>query len=97
MNSNKPVAKYNAGNITVAVWQNEFTHNQKTVTALRASIERRFKTKDGQWKSSSTFSRNDIPLAVYCLQKAFDYMVPNSKNDLKKNKKPREGDYNGSF
>ncbi|AQT68729.1 hypothetical protein STSP2_01901 [Anaerohalosphaera lusitana] len=74
---NRPKARFQAGSVTVAVWENEFEFNGKPTRALRASIERRFKAKDGQWKSSSTFSRNDLPLAIHCMQKAFDYMVPN--------------------
>lgn len=79
MNTQKPVAKFQAGTVTAAVWQNEFEINGKRLKGLRASVERRYKAKDGQWKSSSSFSRNDIPLAIHCLQKAFDYMVPKNK------------------
>ena len=42
---------------------------------LKASVERRYKDKDGAWKSSSSFSRNEIPLAVYVLEKAFEAIV----------------------
>ena len=38
-------------------------------------MERRYKDKDGQWKSSGSFTRNEIPLAIYCLTKAFAAMV----------------------
>ena len=42
---------------------------------LKATVERRYKDKDGNWKSSGSFARNEIPLAVYCLEKAFDAIV----------------------
>ena len=41
----------------------------------KASVERRYKDKDGKWQSSGSFSRNEIPLAIYCLQKAFDTII----------------------
>ena len=42
---------------------------------LKASVQRRYKDRDGQWKSSGSFSRNEIPLAIYCLQKAFEKII----------------------
>lgn len=45
------------------------------MTMLKTSVERRFKNGDGEWKSSGSFSRNEIPLAIWCLQKAFDTML----------------------
>ena len=71
----KPVAKFRAGPVSAAIWENEITVNGKKAVMLKASVERRFKDKDGQWKSSNSFSRNEIPLAVYCLQKSFEHIV----------------------
>lgn len=42
---------------------------------LKVSVERKFKDGDGNWKSSGSFSRNEIPLAIWCLQKAFDTII----------------------
>ena len=61
----KPTAKFRAGPVSAAIWENEITVNGKKALMLKASIERRYKDKDGQWKSSNSFSRNEIPLAVY--------------------------------
>lgn len=38
-------------------------------------MERRYKDKDGNWKSSGSFGRNEIPLAIYVLGKAFGAIV----------------------
>ncbi len=35
-------------------------------------MTRRYKDSSGEWRSSGSFSRNEIPMAVYCLQKAFE-------------------------
>ena len=71
----KPVAKFRAGPVSAAIWENEITVNGKKAVMLKASVERRYKDKDGQWKSSTSFSRNEIPLAVYCLQKSFEHII----------------------
>jgi hypothetical protein len=72
----KPVAKFKAGQISAALWENEITaKNGHKATMLKASVQRRYKDRDGQWKSSGSFSRNEIPLAIYCLQKAFEKII----------------------
>jgi len=71
----QPVKKFRAGSVSCALWENEAVVNGKTMTMLKTSVERRFKNGDGEWKSSGSFSRNEIPLAIWCLQKAFDTML----------------------
>ena len=78
----KPKAKFAAGTVSAALWENEVTaRNGKQVTLLKATVERRYKDSDGNWKSSGSFSRNDIPLAIYCLEKAFEAMITANKSD----------------
>ena len=76
MAGQKPVAKFKAGQISAALWENEIEVKGRTVTLLKATVQRRYKdNKTDTWKSSSSFNRNEIPLAVYCLQKAFERII----------------------
>ncbi|MBN2377686.1 MAG: hypothetical protein JXD22_14910 [Sedimentisphaerales bacterium] len=77
MAGQKPVEKFVAGQVSAALWGNDITaRNGNKAIILKASIQRRYKDeKDNQWKSSTSFSRNEIPLAIYCLQKAFEKMI----------------------
>ena len=52
---------------------------------LKASVERRYKDSSGEWKSSNSFSRSEIPLANYCLNKAFEYMVEEQERTVRDN------------
>ena len=71
-----PLKKFSAGSVSSAIWENEGTMaDGRKVEILKATVERRYKDKDGTWKSSGSFSRNEIPLAVYCLLKAFVAIV----------------------
>ena len=70
-----PLTKFRAGSVSCALWENEVTVNGKTVTMLKASVKRRYRDKDGNWKSSGSFGRNEIPLVIYCLEKAFEAIV----------------------
>ena len=70
-----PVAKVRVGAISCSVWENQISVNGTDKTVLKASVERRYKASDGTWKSSTSFSRSEVPIAVYCLGKAFEKMI----------------------
>lgn len=76
-----PVAKYTAGTISAAIWTNEITVKERKVTELKVTVQRRFKDRDGTWKSSGSFSGNEIPLAIYCLEKSFEHMIESPKDE----------------
>ena len=80
-----PVSKFRAGQVSAAIWENPIEVKGKTVTMLKATVQRRYKDKDGDWKSSQSFSRNEIPLAIYCLQQAFETMIGESDGDTDNN------------
>ena len=76
MTGQKPVAKFKAGQVSAALWENRITAgNGNEVAVLKASVQRRYKDKSGNWQSSGSFSRNEIPLAIYCLQKSFEKII----------------------
>ena len=79
MTGTKPLKSFAAGGVRAALWENEIRVNGSAKTILKASVERRYKDKDGTWKSSTSFSRNEIPLAVYCLEKAFEAIIEEEK------------------
>jgi len=75
MTQQTPIAKFRAGQVSAALWENEIQTGGRTATILKATIQRRYRDTDGNWKSSTSFSRNEIPLAVHCLQKAFERII----------------------
>ena len=75
----QPVAKFKAGQVSAAIWENTASVKGKTVSVLKASVQRRFMDKDGQWKSTASFGRNEIPLAIYCLEKCFEHIIERSQ------------------
>lgn len=75
MTQQTPIAKFRAGQVSAALWENEIQTGGRTVTILKATIQRRYRDADGNWKSSTSFSRNEIPLAVHCLRKAFEKII----------------------
>ena len=81
----KPIAKFKAGQVSAALWENQVQVKGEAVTMLKATVQRRYKDKGGEWKSSGSFSRNEIPLAIYCLQKCFEVMLGESDSDNSNN------------
>mgnify|MGYP006311204373 CR=1 FL=1 len=82
MAGQRPVAKFSAGQVSAAIWENEVTTKAgKTVTMLKATVERRYKDRDGQWKSSGSFNRNEIPFVIYCLQKSLDHIITSQQEE----------------
>jgi hypothetical protein len=82
MSGQKPKAKFTAGPVSAAIWENKVNAKSgKQVTLLKATVERRFKDKEGNWRSSGSFSRNEIPLAVYCLEESFEAMIKANKGE----------------
>ena len=76
MNGNQtPIAKFKAGQVSSALWENQIQVKGQTINILKATVQRRYKDQDGNWQSSGSFSRNEIPLAIYCLQKAFEKII----------------------
>jgi len=76
----QPVERFSAGQVSCAVWENEININGQAKTILKASVSRRYHDYNGEWKSSQSFSKNEIPLAIYCLLKAFALMVEGDKD-----------------
>lgn len=85
MTENKPLKKISAGPVSAALGENEIKVNGQNKTVLKASIQKRFKERDGSWKSTTSFSRNEIPLAIYCLKKAFEAMLGEENGELAEN------------
>jgi len=75
MEQDKPIAKFQAGAVSCAVWQNRVNIDGRTTTILKAAVSRRYQDRDGLWQTSQSFSRNEVPMAIYVLQKAFEVML----------------------
>ena len=76
----KPIMKYAAGNVAVAIWENEIPlPNGTTKPVLKATVERQYKDKNDKWQSSSSFGRNEIALARHVLGQAYTFILDEEK------------------
>ena len=73
---NKPVAKFQAGGVSAALWRNQTKlRNGDEIETLSVTLDRRYKDQGGEWQSSGSFRLNDIPKAVLVLLKAYSFIV----------------------
>ena len=73
--SNKPIQKFNVGAIHVSIWENEGVSKEGIVRNFNSvSIDRNYKDKQGEWKSTNSLKVNDLPKAILALQKAYEYL-----------------------
>ena len=67
-----PIKKFSVGGIQLAIWENEGQENRKFYSV---SFDRRYKDKEGNWKSTTSLGANDLPKAILALQKAYEFIA----------------------
>ncbi len=73
---NQPEKKFSTGAIQATIWKNEIKKDNADPASYRTiSLSRRYKDKEGSWKSTSSMRVNDLPKASLVLQKAYEFIV----------------------
>lgn len=74
--SKAPVHEVRLGRIKAAVWENS------TENGVRHNVTICRLYKDGnQWKDSTSFGRDDLPLVMKCLDRAHDWIFHESGSE----------------
>ena len=76
----KPEKKFQAGCVEASVFENEIQHDGKFIKIKKVAFQKRYKSANG-WQTTYALDLNDLPRAVLCLTKAFEYLVMNSSAD----------------
>ena len=72
----KPVKKYKVGGVQAAIWENQAANPQgQQETFHSVTLERRYKDRDGNWKTSESFRAGDLPKAILLLSKAYEFVA----------------------
>ena len=70
----KPKKTFRCGGVNLSVWENQRKVDNRTFSVESVTLTRRFKNGEGEWDSSSSFGKNDIPKIRVVCQKAYEYM-----------------------
>jgi len=76
---NAPKAKIRLGNVSAAIWENEFEVKGKKIINQSVDFSKNYKTQDGEWKSVKSFNANDIPKLIWCAKKAYEKLYTTQK------------------
>jgi len=74
MPKQKPVHEIRLGTIKAAIWANE------TEQRVRHNVTVRRLYKDGEkWKTSDSFGRDELPLVIKVLDRAYTWIIENAQ------------------
>ena len=73
-NSSKPVTVFRARGVSASVFANQAETKRGDVTFHKISLQRTYKDGD-DWKTTTSFGRDDLPVAAHLLQQAWEYIL----------------------
>ena len=83
MQSNNPIKSFKAGAVKASVFKNKYQRQGVVATIYRVVLDRSYKDRDGNWKSTNSFTaERDLPKAILVLQKAFEFLTFKDSNGL---------------
>jgi hypothetical protein len=74
-NMAQPEKRFKAGSCEAAVFENEIVRDGQTISVKKVAIQKRYKDKDNEWKSTHSLDQNDIPKMMLALSKAYEYLT----------------------
>ena len=73
--SKRPETSFKMGGVRAAIWKRTGqTKNGGTFESRRVVLDRAFKDAQGQWQNTGSLDMNDLPKAIWTLQKAYEYL-----------------------
>ena len=72
--STKPVKTYRFRGISASVFENHAKANGRDVTFHKVSLQRTYKDGD-DWKTTTSFGRDDLPIARLLLEQAWQFIL----------------------
>ena len=75
----KPEKRFKCGSCEAAVFENEIEVAGNKKKVKKVSFQKRYRTADGEWKSTYSLDVNDLPKAQLVLSKAFEYLAMESE------------------
>jgi hypothetical protein len=79
MVGNKPVAKYKAGSVEAAIFENEIEKNGVAFKVRKVVFQKNYLDRNNKWQSTSSLDVNDVPKAVLVLSKAYEFVTTAEK------------------
>jgi len=76
MEGNEPEKKFKAGPVSATIWKNKGTKKDgETAEFYTITVDRNYKDKEDNWKSTHSLRINDLPKASLVISKAYEYLT----------------------
>ena len=79
--STQPEKVFQYGAVRASVFMNEVSSDGRSFEVPKVCVQKRYKDKQGEWQSSSSFDLNDLPKLATAAQKAYEYLTEKVKEE----------------
>ncbi|MBW2124006.1 MAG: hypothetical protein JRH07_19475 [Deltaproteobacteria bacterium] len=69
-----PKKRFVCGGVSASVWEDERESSGGTFLAKSVTFSRRYKRSDGEWDSTSSFKKNDLPRLEVVCRRAYEFL-----------------------
>ena len=73
--STKPVKTYRLRGVSVSVFENSAKAANREVTFYKVAIQRSYRDDDGEWKNTTSYGRDDLPVMGLLLKQAWQWIL----------------------
>jgi len=77
----RPEKSFRCGGCETAIFGNEISKNGRTATIKKVVFQKRYKSADGEWKTTHSLDVNEIPKAILVLFKAYEHLCSGNSSD----------------
>ncbi|MGV8081006.1 MAG: hypothetical protein AB2L22_13230 [Syntrophales bacterium] len=77
----KPEKSFKCGGCEAAVFENEIIKSGKAASIKKVVFQKRYKSADGEWKTTHSLDVNEIPKAILVLFKAYEHLCSGKGDD----------------
>jgi hypothetical protein len=71
----KPVQTFRLRGVTVSVFENTAKTKDREVTFHKVAIQRSYRDDDGEWKNTTSYGRDDLPVMGLLLKQAWQWIL----------------------
>ncbi len=73
--SAKPVESFRRRGISVAVFENHAKKGDRDVKFHKIAPQRLYRDDEGNWQATTSFGRDDLPVLLLLLQRAWEHVL----------------------
>ena len=77
----QPEIVFRHGTCRASVFENEYKRGSESFSVKSVAFQHSYRDKNGEWQTSNSLRANDIPKAILVLEKAYDYVTSNGRED----------------